>query len=47
MEIELVPYLSNCIQTLSKKEYEQAMMDLLNASEKVYSYEGSPEPKGV
>lgn len=47
MEIELVPDLSNCIQALSKKEYEQVMTDLLNASEKVYSYEGSPKPKGV
>lgn len=46
MEIELVPDLSNCIQSLSKKEYEQAMMDLLNASEKVYSYKGSPKAKG-
>lgn len=47
MEIELVPDLSNCTQTLSKKEYEQAMIDPLKLSEKVYSYEGSPKPKGV
>ena len=32
--------------SVTKEEYEQAMMDLLNASEKVYSYEGSPKPRG-